>query len=130
MMSTTDPTGADLFLQRLSDLGIDTVFANAGTDFPPIVEALSKLAAHGSPLRAIAVPHENLAVSMAYGHYLVSGRTQVIILHVNVGTANAVCALMNAYRERIPLIVAAGRTPFTETGHVGSRSLPLGAGNV
>jgi acetolactate synthase-1/2/3 large subunit len=45
------------------------------------------------------------------------------MLHVNVGTANAVCALMNAYRERIPLVVAAGRTPFTETGHAGSRSL-------
>ena len=123
MISAPEPTGADLFLQRLSDLGIDTVFANAGTDFPPIVEALSKLAARGQPLRAIAVPHENLAVSMAYGHYLVSGRPQVIMLHVNVGTANAVCALMNAYRERIPLVVAAGRTPFTETGQVGSRSL-------
>ena len=42
---------------------------------------------------------------------------------VNVGTANAVCAMMNAYRERIPLVVAAGRTPFTETGQRGSRSL-------
>ena len=60
---------------------------------------------------------------MAYGHYLVSGRPQVIMLHVNVGTANAVCAMMNAYRERIPLVVAAGRTPFTETGQRGSRSL-------
>jgi acetolactate synthase-1/2/3 large subunit len=123
MISAPEPTGADLFLRRLSDLGIDTIFANAGTDFPPIVEALSKLAASGKTLRAIAVPHENLAVSMAYGHYLVSGRPQVIMLHVNVGTANAVCALMNAYRERIPLVVAAGRTPFTETGQIGSRSL-------
>ena len=45
------------------------------------------------------------------------------MLHVNVGTANAVCALMNAYRERIPLVVAAGRTPFTEIGQRRSRSL-------
>jgi acetolactate synthase-1/2/3 large subunit len=123
MIAAPQSTGADVFLQRLHELGIDTIFANAGTDFPPIVEALSKLSAIGRPLRAIAVPHENLAVSMAYGHYLVSGRPQVIMLHVNVGTANAVCAMMNAYRERIPLVVAAGRTPFTETGHVGSRSL-------
>ena len=60
---------------------------------------------------------------MAYGHYLVSGRPQALMLHVNVGTANAVCALMNAYRERIPLLVAAGRTPYTEAGHAASRSL-------
>src|SRR5262245_28174411 len=123
MTAAPESTGADVLLRRIHELGVDTIFANAGTDFPPIVEALSKLAARGQPLRAIAVPHENLAVSMAYGHYLVSGRPQVIMLHVNVGTANAVCAMMNAYRERIPLVVAAGRTPFTETGHVGSRSL-------
>ena len=124
MNDASSQTGADVFLERLADLGIDTIFANAGTDYPPIVEALSKAAANGSSrIRAIAVPHENLAVSMAYGHYLVSGRPQAIMLHVNVGTANAVCALMNAYRERIPLLVAAGRTPFTETGHPASRSL-------
>jgi acetolactate synthase-1/2/3 large subunit len=124
MSDVSSQTGADAFLERLAAYGIDTVFANAGTDFPPIVEALSKAAAFGSSrIRAIAVPHENLAVAMAYGHYLVSGRPQAIMLHVNVGTANAVCALMNAYRERIPLLVAAGRTPFTETGHPASRSL-------
>ena len=117
-------TGADALLERLAELGIDTLFANAGTDFPPIVEALAKDAARGrNTVKAIAVPHENLAVSMAYGHYLVSGRPQAIMLHVNVGTANAVCALMNAYRERIPLLVAAGRTPYTEAGHAASRSL-------
>ena len=121
MIAAPESTGADVFLQRLHELGIDTIFANAGTDFPPIVEA-QQAAVRGQPLRAIAVPHENLAVSMAYGHYLVSGRPQVIMLHVNVGTANAVCAMMEvATRERIPLVVAAGRTPFTETGQLGAR---------
>ncbi len=119
-----EPTGADMLLARLLEHGIDTVFANAGTDFPPLVEAVAKLGRTGpQSLRVLSVPHENLAVSMAYGHYLVSGKPQAIMLHVNVGTANALCALMNAYRERIPLIVAAGRTPFTEIGHRGSRSL-------
>lgn len=116
-------TAADAFLDRLGELGIDTIFANAGTDFPPIVEALSRAASRGRMIKALAVPHENLAVSMAYGHYLASGKPQVVMLHVNVGTANATCALMNAFRERIPLIVAAGLTPYTETGHPTSRSL-------
>ena len=121
--AATANTGADAFIERLTQLGIQTIFANAGTDFPPIIEALSKAAARGSPVKAIAVPHENLAVCIAYGHFLVSGRPQAVMLHVNVGTANAVCALMNAFRERIPLVVAAGRTPFTETGHEASRSM-------
>lgn len=116
-------TGANVFIERLTQFGIDTVYANAGTDFPPIIEASSKSAALGRPIQAIAVPHENVAVSMAYGHFLVSGKPQVMMLHVNVGNANATCALMNAYRERIPLIVAAGRTPYTESGHPASRSM-------
>src|SRR6266576_6120425 len=76
-------TGADGFLERLADLGIDTLFANAGTDFPPIVEALAKASALGrNPIKAIAVPHENLAVSMAYGRYRVSGQPQALMRHV------------------------------------------------
>ncbi len=46
------------------------------------------------------------------------------MLHVNVGTANAICGLINAYRMNIPLLLLAGRTPLTEHGSVaqGTRS--------
>ena len=67
------------------------------TDFPSIIEGLSKAAAGQSKAPIpITVPHENLAVSMAHGAYLATGRAQAVMLHVNVGTANAVCALLNA----------------------------------
>ena len=33
---------AEAYLSRLGERGIEYVFANAGTDFAPIVEALSK----------------------------------------------------------------------------------------
>ena len=56
MTSTSSSTGAYAFLQRLGELGIETLFANAGTDFPPIVEALSRPSADGRrAVRAIAV---------------------------------------------------------------------------
>lgn len=118
------PTAAEAYLRRLAEQGIDYIFANAGTDFPSIIEGLAKTAEQGTPVpNAIAIPHENLAVSMAYGHYMVSGRPQAVMLHVNVGTANAICALLNASRERVPMLVAAGRTPYTDSGHHGSRSI-------
>lgn len=120
----TGPTAAEAYIRRLAERGIDYLFANAGTDFPPIIEALARAAEDGTPApKAIAVPHENLAVAMAYGHTMVSGRPQAVMLHVNVGTANAVCGLLNAARERIPILVAAGRTPYSEAGHDGSRSI-------
>ena len=44
------------------------------------------------------------------------------MVHVNVGTANALMGLVNAHRERVPLLLAAGRTPVSESGRLGSRS--------
>jgi acetolactate synthase-1/2/3 large subunit len=118
------PTAAETYIRALAERGIEYLLANAGTDFPPIIEALTRAAEEGTPTpKPVVVPHENLAVAMAYGHTMVSGRPQAVMLHVNVGTANAICGLLNAARERIPMLVATGRTPYTESGHQGSRSV-------
>ena len=68
------------------------------------------------------VPHENLAVAMAHGAYVITGRPQAVMVHVNVGTGNTINNLVNLSRDRVPLILAAGRTPITEKGSFGSRS--------
>jgi len=114
----------EALLELLADRGVDYIFGNAGTDFPSIIEGLSKAAAGQSraPI-PITVPHENLAVAMAHGAYLATGRPQAVMLHVNVGTANAICGLINAARESIPMLVAAGRTPIMEDDALGSRSV-------
>src|SRR5215468_8654715 len=114
---------AESFLCRLADRGVEYVLANAGTDFAPIIEALSRNpGANRKYPRVITVPHENVAVAMAHGYYRVSGKPAAVMVHVTVGTANAVCGLMNAARDNVPMILAAGRTPLTETGHVASRN--------
>src|SRR3984957_8743460 len=114
---------AESFLTRLADRGVEYVLANAGTDFAPIIEALSRNPGSNRKYpRVITVPHENVAVSMAQGYYRVSGKPAVVMVHVTVGTANAVCALMNAARDNVPIILGAGRTPLTETGHHASRN--------
>jgi acetolactate synthase I/II/III large subunit len=126
------PTGqrqtiaAEAFLRALADHGTDYFFANPGTDFPPIVEAFSRAKKTNAKVpKPILVPHENLAVAMAHGAYLMNGRPQAVMVHVNVGTANTINNLTNLSRDRIPLILAAGRTPITEKGSFGSRSRPI-----
>ena len=122
-MTDTARMSAESFLARLAERGIDYVFANAGTDFAPIIEALSRgPGSNRAYPRVITVPHENVAVSMAHGYYRVSGKPAVVMVHVTVGTANTVCALMNAARDNVPVILGAGRTPLTETGHQASRN--------
>src|SRR5450756_596145 len=89
------PTGqrpaiaAEAFLRALADHGTDYFFANPGTDFPPIVEAFNRAKKTNAKVpKPILVPHENLAVGMAHGAYLMTGRPQAVMVHVNVGTAN------------------------------------------
>ncbi len=114
---------AESFLSRLADRGVEYLLANAGTDFAPIIEALSRNPGTNRKYpRVITVPHENVAVSMAHGYYRVSGKPAMVMVHVTVGTANAVCGLMNAARDNVPVILGAGRTPLTETGHAASRN--------
>jgi acetolactate synthase-1/2/3 large subunit len=126
-VTTPAATAGEQFLQLLGARGVDWFLVNSGTDFPSIVEALAGAAGRGvSPgVRTLLVPHENVAVGMAYGATMVTGRPNAVMVHVNVGTANALCGLINAARENVPLLLAAGRTPVREAGVPGARSLNI-----
>src|SRR6478672_3608560 len=117
------PIAGEVFLRSLAEHGVDFFFCNPGTDFPPIVEAFSRGKKTNAKLpRPVLVPHENLAVAMAHGATIMTGRPQAVMVHVNVGTGNTLNNLINLSRDRVPLILAAGRTPVTEKGSFGSRS--------
>ena len=119
-------TVADAYLAVLADRGVDYLFANAGTDFAPLIEALAKAQALGTPIpEPITCPHENTAQHMAIGHYLVSGRPQMSMVHVNVGTANGMNGFLNAARGYVPMLFTAGRTPTNEHTLKGHRSLDI-----
>ena len=116
----------EAFIRLLGERGVKYFFANAGTDFPPIIEGFSKAAGAGFRVpQPVTVPHENVAIAMAAGFWLMTGEMQAVMTHVNVGTANALCGLLNACRGNIPLLFCSGRTPYTEVGHLGSRNLHI-----
>ena len=117
-------TGAEALLLALKASGVDYMFANAGTDFPPVIEALATLPPAAVPV-PITAPHETAAVAMAHGVYLVTGRPQSVMVHVNVGLANAVMGVLNAASDNVPLVMMSGRTPLTETGRDGGRMSPI-----
>ena len=115
---------AEDYLDALAAHGIDHLFVNPGTDFAPLIEAFAR-AQKGNRLvpKPMVVPHEHAAVAMAHAYTLVTGRPQAVMLHVNVGTANAINALIDASRDRVPMLLTSGRTPYTESGSSGSRSV-------
>ena len=86
-MSTNDSgqdrspaNGAESVLIGLKASGIDYLFANAGADFPPVIEALSSLGPAATP-QAITIPHETASVAMAHGYYLATGKPQAVMVH-------------------------------------------------
>jgi acetolactate synthase I/II/III large subunit len=121
------PTVAERYLTLLHDHGVDTLFVNAGTDFAPLVEAYARNQAGGGPPlpEPVVCAHENLAAGMAHGAYLMTGRPQAVMFHVSVGTANAICAVTNAARDNVPMLVTAGRTPILEQGALGARDTSI-----
>ena len=123
---TATTSVAETYLAALKAHGIDYVFANAGTDFAPIIEGLLRANDSGGDVpRFITVPHENVAMAMAQGYYKTCGEMAAVMVHVTVGTANALCGLMNASRDNTPLLLGAGRTPLTEGGDPGSRNVSI-----
>jgi acetolactate synthase I/II/III large subunit len=117
------PTAGDVLLAALRRHGIAHLFVNPGTDFPPIVEGFARAKETGAEVpRPVLVPHENLAVAMAHGAWLMTGAPQALMVHVNVGTANTVNMLANASRDRVPLLLMAGRSPIMEAGSFGARN--------
>jgi len=117
---------AEAYLELLAARGVEYLFANAGTDFAPLIEAYAKRDAQGQAApRPITVPHEVPAVAMAHGYAMVSGRPQAVMVHVIVGAGNAVGGIINAARSNVPMLFSAGRNPITEAGHSGSRNRPI-----
>lgn len=122
-------TAGGALFARLRQLGVEYVFCNSGTDFPPVIEGLAAAERDGLALPdALVVPHEQAAVAMAHGYYAATGRPQAVMVHTNVGLANSVMGMINASADHAPLILMSGRTPVTEQGRFGARTVPIGWG--
>ena len=119
----TEFSTAYYFLEGLNELGIEYLFCNFGTDHAPIIEEMAHKQNLGEKVpTVIRCPHENTAAHMAGGFAFMTGRGQGVLVHVDVGTANTANAMHNLFRSRLPVLLMAGKAPYT-TGNelVGSR---------
>ena len=116
-------TTAHYFLEALVDLGVEYIFANLGTDHVSLIEEMARWDREGRKHpEMILCPHEVVAVHMAGGYALATGRGQAVLVHVDAGTANACMAIQNLFRYRLPVLLFAGRAPYTMHGELtGSR---------
>jgi acetolactate synthase-1/2/3 large subunit len=110
-------TVADALMQALVDGGVTHCFINTGTDYPALIESWARAAQEGRRMPQLVVcPHEVVAISAAHGMAASTGRPVAVLVHVDVGTENLGGGIHNAARGRVPLVVFAGASPFTQEG--------------
>ena len=114
---------AHYFLEGLNEIGIEYVFANFGTDHAQLIEEMARWKKSGRKYpKVVNCPHENTAMHMAAGFAMATGRGQAVMVHVDAGTANSAMAMHNTRRGRLPLLLLAGKAPYTVRGELpGSR---------
>lgn len=118
-------TASFAFFEAIWEAGVTHCFVNLGSDHPSIIEAMVKGQREkgGQFPRIVTCPNEMVAMSMADGFARLTGKPQVVIVHVDVGTQGLGAAVHNASTGRAPVMVFAGLSPFTLEGEMrGSRT--------
>ena len=112
------------FLDALNEIGVSHVFANFGSDHPAIIESLAEARFTGRRVpTVITCPNEMVALSAAQGFAQASGKAQAVLVHVECGTQALAGAVHNIARARMPVLILAGASPFTQEGELpGSRN--------
>jgi len=117
-------TASHALLDALTQAGVSYIFGNFGSDHPALLEAISEADAHGRPVpKIVTAPYEMVGLAAAGGYAQVSGRPQAVVVHVECGTQSLAGAVHNVSRARIPVLIFAGLSPFTQHGEAkGSRN--------
>lgn len=112
-------TASAAFLDALTTGGVSYLFANFGSDHPALLEAVAEAAATGRTVpEVITCPAEMVALSAAHGVAQVTGRAQAVLVHVECGTQSLAGAVHNAAKARVPVLIFAGASPFTQDGEL------------
>src|ERR1700709_2462171 len=104
--------GADIIVQTLLELGVDTVFGYPGGAVLPLYDAL-----YWKPqLHHVLVRHEQAAVHAAQGYARTTGRVGVVFVTSGPGMSNTTTGLLDALCDSIPVLCISGPVATTSLG--------------
>ncbi len=98
-------TGAQVLIDTLVDLGVDTIFGYPGGAVLPIYDVLYA----ESRLRHILVRHEQAAVHAAEGYARSTGRVGVVLVTSGPGVCNTISGLVDALCDSVPVLCISGQ---------------------
>ncbi|WP_342957584.1 thiamine pyrophosphate-binding protein [Paraburkholderia sp. JHI869] len=98
---------------RIAD--IDYVAAMPGSTFRGIHESIVNYAGDTHP-QLIVSTHEEASAAIAHGYAKVAGKPMACLVHSTVGLQHASVAIYNAWCDRVPMMVEAGRALYMQKG--------------
>jgi acetolactate synthase-1/2/3 large subunit len=103
--------GGEAILEAFRKLKIDYILSSPGSEWSPVWEALvrQKTGNHAGPTY-IDCWHETLAVNMATGYTLMTGRPQAVLVHAGVGLLQGSMGVHGAMQSEVPMIVMSGES--------------------
>ena len=101
--------GGEAVLQGFRDLGIDYIMSSPGSEWGSVWEALARQTVDKTKGPTyLSCWHETLAVDMAIGYTMATGRMQAVMLHAGVGLLQGSVGIHAAYIQNIPMVVLSG----------------------
>ena len=103
--------GGEAVLEALRNLNIEYIVSSPGSEWSPMWEALSRQKQDKLPgPKFIQCWHETLAVNVATGYTMMTGKLQAVLLHAAAGTLQGSLGLYAAMRAEIPIVVLSGES--------------------
>jgi acetolactate synthase-1/2/3 large subunit len=105
-------TGAEIFVECMKKLEVDTIFGIPGGYLIPILDKI-----YDSPVKFVLTRHEQGAAHMADGYSRATGKVGVCMATSGPGATNLVTGLATAHMDSIPMVAFTGQVPTTLIGN-------------
>jgi len=103
--------GGEAILEAFRKLKVDYIMSSPGSEWSPVWEALARQKLGNKPGPTFVESwHENVAVNMATGYTLMTGRPQAVLLHAAVGMLQGSMGVHGAMQNEVPMVVMSGES--------------------
>jgi thiamine pyrophosphate-dependent acetolactate synthase large subunit-like protein len=103
--------GGEAIVEACRKLEVDYIVSSPGTEWAPVWEAMANQARDGKngPV-FMDCWHETLAVDIAAGYTLATGRMQAVLLHAGSGLLQGAMGIHGAWLASVPMVVISGES--------------------
>jgi acetolactate synthase I/II/III large subunit len=103
--------GGTAIVEAFRKLGVEYILSSPGTEWAPVWEAMAdQIHRRKEGPKLLDVWHETLAVDMAAGFTLATGRMQAVLLHAGSGLLQGAMGIHGAFVAGVPMVVISGES--------------------